>query len=103
MSYKMDRRGVGDLLTCEAMQLAMFEFAQKIAIHAFEDSPVDETGPHPGRYKGSWKVTYGVRHARTSRAYGRITNDSPEAFFVEYGTKNNPEHATLRRALVVEY
>jgi hypothetical protein len=73
--------------------------AELVAAAAVASAPVDEDGPHPGRYKGAFSVESGVRTGKTTRAYGRVTNDAPEARFVEFGTRNNPRHRTLGKAL----
>lgn len=98
-TYRPSYEGIGELLKSPGMEAAMLAKANKVAARAEATAPVDETGPHPGRYKAAFSVSSGVKHAKTSRAYGRVTNDSPEAFFVEYGTKNNPRHRTLGKAL----
>ena len=61
-------------------------------------------------YKYQFSVTSGIRTNKTTRAFGRVTNDSPHAIFVEFGSgehtdkngrviKATPAHRTLGRAL----
>jgi hypothetical protein len=95
ISYK----GLGELLRSDMMQAEMRARAEKVKALAEQTAPVDETGPHPGRYRDSFRVTSGVRLGRNRRAYGRVENDSPEAFWVEYGSVHNEAHHTLARAL----
>jgi hypothetical protein len=81
------------------MQAEMRRRAELVKARAEASAPVDRTGPHPGRYKQSFRVTSGVREGKTRRAFGRVTNDAPEAILVEYGSRNNPRHRTLGKAL----
>jgi hypothetical protein len=97
--FKLNSSGIGKLLTSPEMQAEMRRRAERVAIAARASAPVFEAGPHPGRYKSSFTVSSGVREGRSRRAYGRVENDAPEAFFVEYGTRNNARHRTLGRAL----
>lgn len=93
--YKPSYRGVGEMLVDPFMQGAMHHRAEAIAARAEAIAPVATTGKHRGRYKASFHVTSGIRVAKTTRAYGRVSNDAPEALAVEYGTANNPAHHTL--------
>lgn len=97
--FKASYNGIGDMLRSEFMQAAMEARALRVKARAEATAPVYEQGSHPGRYKASFHVTSGVRHAKTSRAYGRCYNDSPEALYVEYGNVNTPAHHTLLAAL----
>jgi hypothetical protein len=90
--------GIGEMLRSEFMQAEMHARAEAARALAEAIAPVYEQGPHPGRYKAAFTVESGVRHEKTARAYGRLENHSPEAFFVEYGTRNNPAHHVLVRA-----
>jgi hypothetical protein len=88
------------MLCSERMQAEMHRRAEKVAAAAELDAPVGSTSdPHAGRYKASFSVDSGVREGKTRRAYGRVTNDAPEAVYVEYGNKNIDPHHTLGRAL----
>lgn len=98
-TFRPDYGGIGAMLRSSEMQADMRRRAERVAAAAAESAPVYESGPHPGRYKRSFTVSSGVREGRSARAFGRVTNDAPEAFFVEYGTRNNPRHRTLGRAL----
>jgi hypothetical protein len=100
--YKADYEGIGLMLCAPWMVADMRERAEKVKEIAEDIAPVARTGDHRGRYKASFRVESGVREAtrkRTKRAYGRVINDAPEAYIVEFGNKNTPRHATLRNAL----
>lgn len=98
--FQGDYRGIGDMLCSEGMQAAMRARAEKVAVAAEIDAPIGPASdPHAGRYKASFSVDSGIREGKTRRAYGRVTNDSPEAIYVEYGNKNIDAHHTLGRAL----
>lgn len=99
MAFRWDYKGGGDMLTMPGMQAEMRRRAERVQAAAEADAPVGR-GPHAGRYKRSFSTTSGVRgRGRGKRAFGRVTNDAPEALFVEYGTRNNPRYRTLGRAL----
>ena len=93
----IDYDGMGELLVSPSMQRAMRRIASAKMKECVAIAPVDRKSPHPGRYKASFHVASGVQHHKTSRAYGEVYNDSPEAFFVEFGTKNNPKHRVFGR------
>jgi hypothetical protein len=95
-TFKLDYVGVGQLLRSPEMQAEMRRRAEKVRVAAEASAPVYLKGRHPGRYKRSFRVRAG---RRPSRAYAMVINYSPEALWVEYGTKNNPRHRTLGRAL----
>lgn len=98
MAVRINYAGMGEFLRSPEMQAAMHALAEQFMARAIATAPVDEKGPHPGRYKRSFRVESGVQHKKTARAYGKVINDSPEAFFVEFGTKHNPKHRTLGKA-----
>jgi hypothetical protein len=97
--YQADYSGIGRLLTSPGMVAEMRRRAEKMKVYAESIAPVDEHGPHPGRYKASFHVESGVQRRKTSRAFGRLYNDSPEAFYVEFGTSRTPRHRVLGRSL----
>ena len=96
MTFKLDYEGLGELLRGPEMEVAMVAHLEPIKERAEAHAPVDTKGPHPGRYKAAFEIESGVR---PDRAYGRLVNTAPEAILVEYGSKNNPRHRTLGRAL----
>jgi hypothetical protein len=98
-TFRVDYKGIGDMLTSPGMQADMHRRAEAVKAEAEATAPVY---PGPDRRVGTsgrFAVSSGVRTGRSRRAFGRVTNDAPEAFFVEYGTRNNPRHRTLGRAL----
>jgi hypothetical protein len=64
-------------------------------------SPVDEGGPHPGRYRASFRVRSGTNGGiHHDRAFAELSNDSPEAVYVEWGNghEGTAQHV-LQRAI----
>jgi hypothetical protein len=98
--YQADYSGIGDMLTASFMVAEMRRRAEKMKVFAEGIAPVDEDGPHPGRYKASFHVESGVQRRKTRRAFGRLYNDSPEAIWVEFvPRKLGPPHRVLGRSL----
>lgn len=97
--YNASYAGIGEMLRSPAMIAAMAAKAEKVKARCEETAPVYEEGPHPGRYKGAFSVESGVQDHKTSRAVGRVVNDSPEARWVEWGTEHNEAHHTMAAAL----
>lgn len=94
--------GIGQMLRAKFMQEDMHRRAEKVAALAEATAPVGsavEGDEHPGRYKASFHVESGIRVRKTTRAYGRVTNDAPEALAVEYGLGKTPKYRTLGSAL----
>lgn len=103
MTFQANYQGIGDMLCAPYMQDAMRRRAEAGLAYAVSIAPVNTGGPHPGRYKASFQVHSGVRRGATSRAYGELSNTSPEAPYVEYGngTPAFQGHHILARALDV--
>jgi hypothetical protein len=97
--YDANYAGIGEMLCMPGMVADMRRRAEKVKDFAEATAPVDDGGPHPGRYKAAFHVDSGIQQGKTRRAFGRVTNDSPEAFYVEYGNRNVPKHRTLGTAL----
>jgi hypothetical protein len=76
------------------MKDVMVAKANEIMARAIALSPT-----RTGRYKASFKVTSGIKHGATSRAYGRVTNTAPYAAAVEFGFGKTPRHRPLGRAI----
>lgn len=100
--FQLDYAGLGEYLRSEEVKAMLVARAEKVKAQAEATAPVDETGPHPGRYKASFSVSSGVQVHKTGRAYAEVSNDAPEAFFVEFGTRHNPRHRTLGKAVGLE-
>lgn len=89
--------GIGELLKAPFIEADMRARAERVMAAAIAAAPTDPTSDHPGRYKASFSVSSGLRQ---DRAYGRVTNDAPEAVWVEYGrgeyitTRTTPDGKT---------
>lgn len=104
-TFRGSYAGIGEMLVADFMVEEMQRRAVKVLVACIENAPV-YAGPfldlHRGRYKESFRLseeTIKVSGRGTSRALGRVINDSPEAFWVEYGTRNNDAHHTMGNAL----
>ena len=98
-TYNPDHRGIGELLRSEMMQRAMLQRADEIKARAEAIAPVDEKGPHPGRYKASFHTKVRGRGGATNdRAEAVVWNDSPEAPFVEFAHWGSEPYRILARA-----
>jgi hypothetical protein len=91
--------GIGEMLVSGFMQAHMRARAEKVAALAQQIAPYDPDSKDGTHYRDAFEVSSGVREGRTRRAYGRVENHDDAAFYVEYGTKNNPAHHTLGKAL----
>lgn len=101
-TFKMSRRAVGQFLQSPELEAEMLRRAQVIMSIAVATSPIGGPGdPHPGQYKGSWKVKSTKRGGqRRDRAVATVYNTALYARFVEYGTDRYPgRHVLLRAAL----
>jgi hypothetical protein len=97
--FRMNRKGVGQMLRMPGMQAEMLRRAEVIKGVAVGLSPVGEGGPHPGHYKESWETDSTVRGGRRrDRAVGYVRNTAYYARWVEYGTEKVPAHHVLLRA-----
>lgn len=97
--FKPNYKGMGDMLTSKSMQLALKARAEKVATRARATAP--DYDPKGVGYKYEFEVSSGVKTSSkgTRRAYGRVTNTSEHARWVEYGGKSTPRHRTLGKAL----
>jgi hypothetical protein len=94
-SFRASYRGIGKMIRSPEMQAEMRRRAENVARRAASFAPVDS-----GEYKNSFVVSSGARGGfRRDRAYGRVTNTSSHAVFVEFGSSRVHAHQTLRRAL----
>lgn len=103
--FRASYTGIGEMLVAPFMVEEMQRRAGAVLARCIETAPV-YAGPfldlHRGRYKESFHLapeTVKVAGTGTRRALGRVINDSPEAYWVEYGTRNNDAHHTMRNAL----
>lgn len=98
-TYKPSYSGVGEMLRSGFLQADMHARAERVAAAAIASAPFDPFDPDGIHYKDAFEVSSGVRRHKTTRAYGRVSNSDQAAVAVEFGNKNTPEHATLRKAL----
>jgi hypothetical protein len=109
-TYKGSYTGIGEMLRSDFLEAEMGRRAQRVADLAVASAPVyggPDEDPHRGRYKESFSVsTTGRGGWKKDRAAGIVTNDAPEAVFVEYGVRatkyhpsGQPGHHTLLNAL----
>lgn len=98
-TYKPSYSGVGEMLRSGFLQADMHARAERVAAAAIADAPFDPDDPDGQHYRDAFTVTSGIKHAKTARAYGRVSNSDQAAVAVEFGNKNTPEHGTLRKAL----
>jgi hypothetical protein len=97
--FRPDHRGVGEMLRSQFMQDEMLRRAEIIKARAEVIAPVDEKGPHPGRYKASFHTRVSARGGATNdRAEAVVYNDSPEAIYVEFASWGAEPYRTLARA-----
>jgi hypothetical protein len=95
MAFQSSYRGIGEMLTMAGMQAEMRRKAEKVMREAESTAPVGQ-GRHAGRYKRAFSVSSGIRgQGQSRRAFGRVTNDAPEAVVVEYGSIHNDRYRTL--------
>jgi hypothetical protein len=100
--FRGDYAGIGEMIRSPEMVRAMERIANQIKDHAVATAPVGDPkrNKHAGRYKNSFSVSSGPDGGwRKNRAYGRVSNTAPEAFYVEYGTsKMEAMHILLNAA-----
>lgn len=97
------------VLRSPEMLAEMARRAEAVKAVAASTAPFDPSSPDGTHYKDSFRVEVvdhgGVHH---DRAEGRVINDDPAAFFIEFGTVHEskdgkvgrtPKHRTLGRAL----
>jgi hypothetical protein len=97
--YDASYEGIGELLRADFIQAEMRRRAEKVM--ALAEATAPDYTPYGVGYKYEFEVTSGIKTSKagTKRAYGRVTNHSDHAIWVEYGGQNTPAHRTLGRAL----
>jgi hypothetical protein len=98
-TFTTNYRGVGDMLCAPWMLAHMLARAERVAEVAKATAPVDETGPHPGRYRDSIGARGFIRGGASRRAVGRAEATAPESLLVEFVVPRGNPHRTLGRAL----
>lgn len=111
MTFKPNTRGLDDLLCGAEMQAVMGDVVEKGRLAAEAIAPVGpESDPHRGDYKDSFETDVRVEKPAPRawggpRAVGRLTNTTPYAVAVEYGTggrsaaPTDAAHHVLTRAI----
>lgn len=90
------------LRTDPILAAALLEKGQEAVEYAKSIAPVGDQNlnrnkkEHPGTYRDSIQ---GEFHVGPTRMSYRIVSRDPKAYWIEYGSKNNPKLAILRRAL----
>lgn len=94
--------GIRRVLQSEDMQQTLAARMERARIRAEAIAAVD-TGRYayavnipPGERGGGFHVVSGVDDGR---AFARLVNDTPYAYFLEFGTRYMKAHKTLRRSI----
>ena len=98
-TFRPSYRGIGELMTSEFMQAEMRRRAERVQVGAEASAP--DAPPYGVGYRAEFETTSGVKVSKrgTKRAFGRVTNHSEHAIWVEFGGQSTPAHRTLGRAL----
>lgn len=99
--FRVSYSGIGQMIRSPGMEKEMGRRARMIKDRAQATAPVGDpsTDPHSGRYHDSFRVETGRDGGfKKDRAYGRVINDAPEAFYIEYGTSRIEARHTLLNA-----
>lgn len=101
--YHLDFAAFGrHVLNADWMVAEMRTRAEKGKVFAEAVAPFDPDDPDGQHYRDAFTTgahAHGGAHG--DRAQGTLRNTDRAALFVEYGNRNTPEHAVLRRALDV--
>jgi hypothetical protein len=100
-TFTPDHAGVGRMLRADFMQRAMLSHAEDIKHIAEAIAPTGDLreDPHAGRYRASFHTRVHSRGGATrDRAEAVVYNDSPDAFWVEFGHRGREPYNTLRIA-----
>lgn len=86
--------GIGQMMHLPGVVAELADQATKIRVRAEATAPVET-----GDYKRSFGTDMGTKTIRGKKRPAAIVfNTSKHARWVEYGGRNTPRHATLRRA-----
>lgn len=101
--YRLDHAAFrGLVLNAPWMVDEMRRHAEAVKTAAESLAPVGDpaSDPHAGRYRDSFRVESGTAGGvHGDRAYATVSNDSPEAVYVEFGTERQAAQHVLTRAL----
>jgi hypothetical protein len=99
--FRLNRKGVGQLLRSEMIETEMLRRADRIKTVAESIAPVyaGPRDPSPGLYQRSFETSSTRRGGRRrDRAVAYVRNTAPYARWVEYGTERVPAHHVMLRA-----
>lgn len=92
MSFKANRRGIGELINSPEVVAVLLTVATEAMARAEVIAPVDT-----GRYKAAFEV--GTDHIKPDRPRAYLRNNMPYAIAPEFGAGPVPRHRTLGKAM----
>lgn len=92
MTYHPNEAGLAELARAPFIAKELRRRAESVKAAAIALPPGDESG----EYSASFVVTSGVEDGK---AFGRVTNTSDHAVYIEFGTEDTPTFRTLGKAL----
>lgn len=101
--YTSSYAGVGAMLRSDFLKDEMGRRGERVLAQCIATAPVyrGRDDPHRGRYKESFSMTTTNNGGwKGDRAAAIISNGSPEARWVEYGTSRQLAHHTMLNALM---
>lgn len=100
--FTPDEIGIRLFLNSPGMLRVVRHYGERIKTRAEILSPVGkpwEPDEHSGRYRSSFNIDVHINGGAThDRAEAIVSNDSPEAVYVEYGHRGREPYHTLLRA-----
>jgi len=105
VSYDPDHAGMLLFLNSQGMLNLVESVGERIMHRAMATAPIGDpiVDEHVGRYASSFSMeSHRFGGATRDRAEAIVTNDSPEAVYVEYGHRGKEPYHTLLRAAVEE-
>lgn len=92
-TFTASYHGIGEMLKGHPPLIAgLVKQATRIATIAAATAPRDT-----GHFADSFHVSVAIR---SDRAVAKVTNDDDAALWIEMGTRDTPEHKTLRAAVL---
>jgi hypothetical protein len=102
--FESDYHGIGQMLNMPEMYKALEDRISRVRDLCEATAPVGspaEPDKHAGRYKAGFKTAVYPRHgAKKDRPEGYVINDTPDAFWVEYGHAGMEPYHTMYIALL---
>jgi hypothetical protein len=107
--YKHNKAAFDRLVLCAPFMIGEMH-ARAENVQAFAEATAPDATPFGTGYKFRFSSESGVRKNVTRRAFGRVTNDDPDSWYIEFGTRDvvdskgrkrgaTEPHYTLTRAL----